>query len=664
MPSGISLGDATLTPLRGQALSGERTQRYPTPFLDVASFYQPRTIKSLFRWCRLYMYSNPVISGVVRKKAQYPITGLKYRTKDGLLRDKWRRLFEEHMRMKSHLGECSLDVQGLGNAFSSIFFPHLRFLVCPTCSYHMRLDERSRYEWKRFQFRGDCKKCGTKSVVYKIRDVAYRYGKDLDAPCDIRLIRWNPEQIEIDHCHISGRSTYTFVIDSQLYRKIKSGHLETLQTYPPEFFEAVKKQSRRVKIQPGRIYHWKRPGLSSEDMAWGEPAIMSSLKHLFVMSIFIKAREQIAHQHVIPLWVLFPQPVGNVDPLRGLDLADWRSRVEGEIQKWIQNPNYIPVMPIPLGSQFIGGNASRLSVVEDIKALESDILVGLMVPPEFAYSGSWSGSSIAIRLLENEFIHTQEDLAIFVNRFVVPRIARHTGWDPIEVGFSDLRLQDDVQRKNFYLQLFREGMLSRQAILAETNEDYEDQRDLLEAEQEWNAEQAEKQFLSQAKAQGEADLQGLKNQARMSIEQRNLAQQIASEMQAAGADPAEIAIIQQKLMNMDASQDMVGAMDALRANKNGNGAPGSQSSANGSDRYAGQDGNFSYWKLNLNEQMPAWVQQIMSLPSNKREAFISNLQSQYPVFAQALLQEMAQMRSGAEIDMRPMPEQKPPRRQT
>jgi hypothetical protein len=659
------MGDSTLTPLRGSGLgAGQRSQRYPTPFLDIASFYQPRTIKSLFRWCRLYMYSNPVISGVVRKKAQYPITGLKYKTKDPILKDKWRRLFEEHMRLKSHLGECSLDVQGFGNAFSSIFFPHHRYLVCPQCNFHTRLDERAKFEWKEFQFRGDCKRCDAKSVVYRVRDVTYRYGKDLDAPCDIKLVRWNPEQIEIDHVHLSGQSIYTFVIDSQLYMKIRAGHLPTLQTYPIEFFDAVKKKSRRVRIQPGRIYHWKRPGLSSEDMAWGEPAIMSSLKHLFVMSIFIKAREQIAHQHVIPLWVLFPQPVGNVDPLRGLDLADWRSRVEGEIQKWLQNPNYIPIMPIPLGSQFIGGNSAKLSVVEDIKALEGDILVGLMVPPEFAYSGSWSGSSIAIRLLENEFIHTQEDLAIFVNRFVVPRLARHTGWLPIELGFSDLRLQDDVQRKNFYLALQREGMLSRHALLSETNEDYEDQRALIEVEQDWISKQSEKQLLAQAKAQGEAERQGLKNQAKLELERRNISVQIANEMHASGADPAEIAIIQQKLLNLDGSQDMVGAMGALSGNDNGNGngAPGTKSPTQNSSRFAGQDGQYSYFKMDINQQMPAWVQQVMSLPSDKRDIFIQNLQKQYPVFAQALLKEITALRSGDGIDMRPMPEQKPPRR--
>jgi hypothetical protein len=36
------------------------------------------------------------------------------------------------------------------------------------------------------------------------------------------------------------------------------------------------------------------------------------------------------------------------------DLGMWRKRIEAEIHKWRQDPNYIPILPLPIGNETIG----------------------------------------------------------------------------------------------------------------------------------------------------------------------------------------------------------------------------------------------------------------------------------------------------------------------
>lgn len=35
---------------------------YPSPFFDIAHTYLPVTVKQLFRWCRYYFLTNPLIN--------------------------------------------------------------------------------------------------------------------------------------------------------------------------------------------------------------------------------------------------------------------------------------------------------------------------------------------------------------------------------------------------------------------------------------------------------------------------------------------------------------------------------------------------------------------------------------------------------------------------
>ena len=102
---------------------------YPSPFFDVARLYMPNNVKEMFKWCRFYFYTHPVVSQVITRLAEYPITDFVVDTSDKTLKEKYLDMFRV-MKMRAFLVKFALDYFVYGNCFASIHFPFSRFLVC------------------------------------------------------------------------------------------------------------------------------------------------------------------------------------------------------------------------------------------------------------------------------------------------------------------------------------------------------------------------------------------------------------------------------------------------------------------------------------------------------------------------------------------------------
>ena len=49
---------------------------YPNPFFDLAKNFIPKNIKTLFKYCRTFFYTNAFIRNVITKLTEYPITDI------------------------------------------------------------------------------------------------------------------------------------------------------------------------------------------------------------------------------------------------------------------------------------------------------------------------------------------------------------------------------------------------------------------------------------------------------------------------------------------------------------------------------------------------------------------------------------------------------------
>ena len=239
--------------------------QYPSPFFDIAHTYLPATVKQMFRWCRYYFLVNPLINAVVFKMSEYPVTDVLFDTESPEMKRRWTSFLLEQLRYRSFQIEVGLDYHTYGNALVSIFYPFMKMLECTSCrAKHMAKD--STYRFQNFQFHMVCPKCGHHGPVRA-------YDHYIRAHKGIRLLRWNPENVDIKYNEITGEYEYYYDIPNQIRNDIIIGKKSTVETVPQLFIDALKLK-KAVVFSKDNIYHFKRPTLAGKDRGWGTPMIL------------------------------------------------------------------------------------------------------------------------------------------------------------------------------------------------------------------------------------------------------------------------------------------------------------------------------------------------------------------------------------------------------
>ena len=459
-------GTSRFSGQRGRTADGTGRSgiRYPSPFFDIAQTYLPPSMKGLMRWCRYYYLLNPLINTTIHKLSEYPITELIIDERQKDLKEKWETLLGPDLRYRAFQIETGLDYFTYGICIVTIHFPFTKYLICPACKHKVKAKE-TKYQWRQLNYNVDCEKCGH-SGPFKIQD---HYEKDVRR---IRLIRWNPENIFVDPVFPGADPIYTFELPQQVKTDIVIGRKTVLDEIPDVFIEAMKR-SKTIRFSPENVFVFKRPIISQKDQGWGMPLILPVLKDSFYLQILRKAQEAIAQEHIVPLRVLFPQAgAGAADPYTTVNLASWRDRIESEIAKWKYDPNYIPIMPLPIGNQAIGGEGKALGLYQEMQVWSEHIIAGMGVPREFIFGGmQYSGSNVSMRMLENMFLGYRIDHEAMLNNFVIKRIAHFMGWPPIKAHMRRFKMADDLQRSAFIFQLNQAQKVSDQTLLQECDQD-------------------------------------------------------------------------------------------------------------------------------------------------------------------------------------------------
>src|SRR5690606_35126205 len=151
--------------------------------------------------------------------------------------------------------------------------------------------------------------------------------------------------------------------------------------------------------------HLRRPTLAEQDQGWGKPLIIHVLKDMFYLYTLRRAQEAIALEHIVPFDMIYPMPNAQQDPYIHVNLANWRSEIEGVIKQHRRDPNFKAVIPIPVGFGRLGGDGKAMMLTPELNYLTQTIVGGMGIPQEFIFGGlNYTGSSISLRTLENDFI--------------------------------------------------------------------------------------------------------------------------------------------------------------------------------------------------------------------------------------------------------------------
>lgn len=299
---------ANTRPLTEADLVTIGSKKYPDPFFDLANNYIPRNIKTLFKYCKSFFYTNGFLRNVVTKLTEYPITDILYYGEfDEETRGKFDTVLYSQIKLKKLLIEMGLDYHTMGNVFLSFFQKFKRYLKCPICGEEHLIDSIV-FDIKKYEFRiKRCPKCESSDVIAGVIDVPL---KTLDA---LSIVRWAPENIDIEYNPISGSSAYFYSIPNKTKAQILAGNKTLLKDIPYIFLQALKEQ-KKIEMESNNLYHMKRPTLAEEDMGWGKPLILPALKEIYYLQTLRRGNEAIAQEHIVPKKAVFPANTTTMDP--------------------------------------------------------------------------------------------------------------------------------------------------------------------------------------------------------------------------------------------------------------------------------------------------------------------------------------------------------------
>lgn len=623
--------------------------RYPNQFFDLAQQYMPPTIKELFRWCTFYFYNSPLIGSSISKISRYPITDLILEDEQESRRDLWDRILNKEMKIKDRLMEINLDYHVYGNAFVSLHLPFTRFLECASCGNRVNVTQAKwHFNSASFAFHLNCEKCRMATVA-KVHDVPYKDRKG------IRIIRWNPENIAVKYNEYTGRRIYMYSVPYKLRNAIMRGDKDILEDIPMVVLEALRTR-RMIRFNNDNFMHLRRPTLAEQDQGWGKPLIIHVLKDMYYLYTLRRAQEAIALEHIVPFDIIYPMPNAQQDPYIHTDLANWRVQIESIIKKHRRDPNFKAVIPIPVGFGRLGGDGKAMMLTPELNYLTQTIVGGMGIPQEFLFGGlNFTGSSISLRTLENDFIQNRSQLLDFV-KWVKDKVRIWASLpDLSDMRFADFRMADDIQRNQQLIGLNAQFKVSDQTLLTELGYDFDQEvKKMIEEVYLQNFLQ-DLRAKSQARTQGEASV--------ISFNYQQKVQELAAKAQQA-------------------------AMDRLSGGKPGSGGQMmSPDIQQGSGWQAGmpspleaQEGNPQLEggeNLDLSKKIQGWANRLAQMSPAEAMSTISELKSKMPEIGMEVEKAYQSAQAGVsaqgggpsrqnaksvEPNMTPLPEQKAPMR--
>ena len=357
-----------------------------------------------------------------------------------------------------------------------------------------------------------------------------------------------------------------------------------------------------------------------------------------------------------------------------INLLDWRDQVAMEIARWRMDNNYIPIMPLPLGNQTIGGDGKALLMSQEMQMLGEQIIMGMGVPREFLQGGlSYAGTNVSMRMLENMFLS-------FIGRhrqmanWVMNMVAHYLGWPKVNVRFKPFKMADDLQRKSYLFQLNQANKISDTTLLSDADLDIEEENDIMIQESSRRLAAVKKQQLAMAEIQGESQTIMMKMQAKAQQAMQAAQTQPSAPGEPGGPQPGPLSPDQSSQLasssqNAAAQMPPPSMLEGPPGEGAGSSVPVSAQSSLSQEQDLGTEQGKEKMPVDLVQMARMYAEQIVQLHPDMQDYALNALsvQSQelgdlVKEFLTKLQQEQAQGTTPSGVDMRPLPDKLPPRR--
>lgn len=589
------------------SFSGTAQDPYPSPFLNLSDMQLPQSTVEIFKWCKYYYTFDPLISGAINALATFPVTEVHLEDQDNSsTKEKsdniklYEKVLFKNLNIYKLLIEIGIDYFLYGNCF---------------VMGEMGGNSKGEKEWK-------------------------------------NIIRLDPSKMIIDYNPATGAKKFRWQVPQKIKEIcVKKAPRAEYDKIPEIIKDAVRK-NKTIVLNPENVYHFSRATDSlGENSVWGVPVVANVLKLLMYRNILRQAQEAIAREHIVPMRIYY------LDRTQGVNVqADWNkvaNDLASQIKQSVRDPNHKVVSPVPVNVINVGGEGRGLLLAPEIEQVQTEILAGMNVPREFIFGGvSYSGSSISLRILENQFITYRLLLEDFIQNFVIRKMAKARGeWmteaddeSLLTVKLAELKMQDDVQQKQLVIQLNANGKCSNDYMWKSMGMDPEKMREAIE-----------KEALEAVKMQNKVKMEEMKAQLEsMQLQMQLQEAQLQMQMQLQMAQQKMQAQLQQQMQPVQDQQGNEQPQQAQPQNDE-QAQPANEDVNQSAEQNDGED---------MEREIQNLALRLVKLSEEDKNAYIAKIPLEVK---DRVIQKMEELKNSQQqqesVDMRPMPEQKPPRRQ-
>lgn len=414
-------------------------KRYRSSFLSMSDMELPSNYRDIFRWCRYYFKVDSLIGIAVRSMATFPVTD--YVVQDSRAAEEDESIETGDDSKTQEFYERMLKDQRLTKLMQEIGYDYFLYGNCIIFGETHTVDVKRRDEMGEIQ---------------TVPEVTWKSLERLDLT-RVRIMV-DPKTRKRD---------YFYDIPAHLKRILADKRPKAQYDKIPAIFKKAYETNSLVRLNRDNLFHFSMPTESGDEGLWATPPVLHALKLVMYTNVLRQAQEAIAYEHIIPKRVYYMQNSGDLNS----NLSSF-SRVAqdfaSQLTKQLTDPNFQIVSPIPIQEIQHGGNGRNLLLVPEIEQLQKSILAAMGIPYEFIFGGmSYSGSTVSLRFLENQFITYRQLLEEFINDFMIKRLAEIRGdWETVDdddklikVELTDLKMQDDLQQKQLLFQMNQAGKI-------------------------------------------------------------------------------------------------------------------------------------------------------------------------------------------------------------
>lgn len=446
------------------------TQWFPDPFMDYSGMHTPRNLRSMLRWCEQFWARNGTYRMALERVVAYFLTKIEILDVSDETKKNYEDFLNNTFKATSVMQLVGLDSMFYGNSFTSQFVPFRRHLRCSCCSLDRPISQMA-YTYRDSKFFAACPECKGRCEHEMIDRRSMEHDR-------LKIIRWNPHQMNILFHPLSQDSRFYYKIPEDFKRNIREGKPFYLEHTPAKFLEAVQRDAL-FEFNDNVVFHLKEDTLSGlNSRGWGIPRALSNFRQGYFIQVLKKYNEALAMDYIVPWRVITPGgPRGNpqLDPMLHANMGNFANRIRGMIAERRRDPLAMHSLPFPVEYQVLGGEGQALAPQDMMDAATDELLNSCGVPAEL-YRGTleYQAMPAALRLFEATWPHLVAGLNNWLN-WLLEGLAVAFNWEPARGRMTPVTRADDMEARMIRLQLSAANKISDTTALAPFGIDVRDE---------------------------------------------------------------------------------------------------------------------------------------------------------------------------------------------